>query len=458
MNDEYVEEIHQIREGIYRETKDMSSEELIAYYHKASGEVRQRITMMQKSKPLAHAATRRGLSLLEILLSVFVLSVGLLGMLAVLPYAILQLSTVNRLDFAGNCGRAALNEIKTRKLAVDASTSFYGPYEGNPPTGFSLLIGPTSSSGPFHRCDVPVFVDPQIVEKYGYVGTGNSSVASPSGFDANSRFLPYSSTLSSSACYFPRLSAEMFQPPIPPDPSSGVFHNPDVITAQSIFYWDEDLNFVAPAEPLNNNPRPVLMHNAAGAPQSLNNYSWFYMVTPRVGTAKRYKLTALANPNTLVVIDASNPLPAPTPPSYSDWQRYVYADKEDVLGYDVDVIVCYNRRLTTPLEEVQITVPAVDMRIGMGGGSMTISSADATKLDMTETRWVLLSCQPNIGSGDPTVFAKWYEVVGLGEIKNGARELILAGPSIPEDVANLFPYYVTIVKGVCGVFSEYIAK
>jgi len=43
MNDEYVEEIHKIRENIYEHTKDMSSKELIEYYRNSSKGIHQRI-------------------------------------------------------------------------------------------------------------------------------------------------------------------------------------------------------------------------------------------------------------------------------------------------------------------------------------------------------------------------------------------------------------------------------
>lgn len=43
MNDEIVEEIHQIRKKTYEETKNMSPKELIEYYHNSSLWVQERI-------------------------------------------------------------------------------------------------------------------------------------------------------------------------------------------------------------------------------------------------------------------------------------------------------------------------------------------------------------------------------------------------------------------------------
>lgn len=396
-------------------------------------------------KKMKNSNTRRGLSLLEILLSVFVLSVGLLGMLAVLPYAILQLSTVNRLDFASNCGRAALNEIKTRKFASDYLTSFLDPSDR---TDYLTVGG--NPVGLLFRNDRPFIVDPLLLENDGQYSDGNrvnwpGPNSTTNDFDLY--FYPYGPFSSSSTSLY-RITCQLTQPSI----NSGTTSYPPRPTlAQEIFYWDEDLNFAAPGSPTVNNPRPILMHNSANQPQSLNNYSWFYMVTPIWAGQRRDD------------DDTANPVG-------------IYVREKDVSGYNIDVVVFYNRSLPTVndlsrdlsnstysdivknrLNEVQVNV--TNMQIGMGGGSMTIEpmlGRTVEDLDMTETRWVLLSCQPKINDtpSDTTVVAKWYEVVGLGDINNGARELILAGPSIP--TAN--DYYVTIVKGVCGVFSEYIAK
>ena len=50
MNDEIVEEIHQIRKKTYEETKNMSSKELIEYYHQSSEWVQQQIAECRAKK------------------------------------------------------------------------------------------------------------------------------------------------------------------------------------------------------------------------------------------------------------------------------------------------------------------------------------------------------------------------------------------------------------------------
>ena len=50
MNDVYTEEIHKIRERIYEETKNMSSEELDRYYSNASEQFEKQIAECRAKK------------------------------------------------------------------------------------------------------------------------------------------------------------------------------------------------------------------------------------------------------------------------------------------------------------------------------------------------------------------------------------------------------------------------
>ena len=56
---------------------------------------------------------RSGLSLLEVLISVFVLSIGLLGVAAVIPLGYHQIVEATKADRAASCGRAGLHAVRT---------------------------------------------------------------------------------------------------------------------------------------------------------------------------------------------------------------------------------------------------------------------------------------------------------------------------------------------------------
>jgi hypothetical protein len=68
-------------------------------------------------KPQASSLkTRRGLSIIEVLAAIGVLSVGLLGLAALLPLGRLAISDAMRIDQTADCGRAALRDVRVRGL------------------------------------------------------------------------------------------------------------------------------------------------------------------------------------------------------------------------------------------------------------------------------------------------------------------------------------------------------
>ncbi len=60
--------------------------------------------------------SRSGISLLEILVSIFILSIGLLGVAALIPIGKLSLVETNKSDRSGMQGRAGLREVKARRM------------------------------------------------------------------------------------------------------------------------------------------------------------------------------------------------------------------------------------------------------------------------------------------------------------------------------------------------------
>ena len=60
--------------------------------------------------------SRAGLSLMEVLLSIFVLSIGLLGVAAIIPLGQISLWETAKADRSGACGRAAMREIQVRRM------------------------------------------------------------------------------------------------------------------------------------------------------------------------------------------------------------------------------------------------------------------------------------------------------------------------------------------------------
>ena len=64
--------------------------------------------------------SRSGLSLLEVLVSIGILTIGLVGLAMLIPAGKLQLVATNKSDRTGACGRAGMREVKVRRM-LDAT-------------------------------------------------------------------------------------------------------------------------------------------------------------------------------------------------------------------------------------------------------------------------------------------------------------------------------------------------
>ena len=100
---------------------------------------------------LAVVSPRRGVSLMEVLMSIFILTVGLLGMASLIPVGGFQVSEAIKADRAATVGRAAFNEVRMRGLldprawrngnSVDTSQFFViDPLGNNQNGGFKVLL------------------------------------------------------------------------------------------------------------------------------------------------------------------------------------------------------------------------------------------------------------------------------------------------------------------------------
>jgi len=384
--------------------------------------------------PLNH--NRSGLSLFEILAAMFILMVGLLGVLAVLPFGMYQMNRVNKADFGGNCGRAAIQEIQVRNWAGDFEESLHDPYRTSRqvynPQADTLQTGVIfNTSNQTLRCDRPIIIDPLLVF------TNNMS---------NDDGLKYFGFLPSYTNGLPRL-VSLFQGMLDSTSGNLIDHTNWQLWNQAAisslknqvfdaFYWKDDRNFAAPASPGVQVPRPVGFVGSDRKIQSHENYSWLYMLTPQVrGT-----------------------------------RSGAYVPESDITGYDVDVVVFFNRNLDlATLSETERTLGATREGTGYRGGSFILyapKDSPAT-LNLTDTRWLLLSCPTGDTPANYTLFAKWYRIVSFGEIEPHPsdadlviRRVMLLGPDVPNSSApaGVQGYAVTLVQGAIHVYSTVIVK
>ncbi len=434
-------------------------------------------------------SARRGLSLLEVLAATFVLMIGLLGMMAIIPFGLYQVSRINQADFGGNLGQTAIEEIKIRQFASGTNASLFDPYERvdtdttitTSNDTYDTLLGVAYTAIPesdstgakvnFIRCDVPFIVDPLAVESHcNDDGNPNKSSITTDLDHGLGVYITGTAANPDSMCYFPygdsngmpRITCELTQPPLQPDTEEGLnnsergdYPGPYLarpFLAEDIFYSHEDRVFAAPALPASRTPRPVGVPDGRGGVQTYGGYSWLYMVTPQ-NRGARYHI-AKSSGEFVYIPDT---ITATTPPGR-------HTEEAVISGYDVDIVVFFNRNIDpSALAATERTVTAVPTGTGYRGGPFKIASTRADDLDLTDTKYILLSSRQN-SSSDPLTSAKWYHVVNFGEIRYNQnryeRDVMLTG----RDVSTYYPddtpisFHATIARGVIRVYSVSIAR
>lgn len=177
--------------------------------------------------PLVPGRFRRAITLLEVLVSIFILTIGVLGVAALLPIGKLALMKTEIADRTGACGRAALREVKIRRM-LDPN----------------MWSAPNTNSAVF-------FIDP-----LGYLNIGTSLAGMPR---INLRTYPNSSVTLGTATTTP--------------PS----------LAESIFMWQDELSYALPKDrtdgqtPNGTRPFPIV-DSLTNVQQVDGRFSWFLTV------------------------------------------------------------------------------------------------------------------------------------------------------------------------------------
>ena len=158
-------------------------------------------SLSTRHPPLA----RRGITLLEVLISIFILSIGLLGVASLIPAGKLMLIETNKSDRTGACGRAALRQIKIQRM-LDPTY-----WSTNPPGTNVFVIDPlgisktlTGDVGPLKRINLTNVATPEDIFRWQddlTFDTPSSATARPRGFvrDTNDVIAPYPQTASEAA-------------------------------------------------------------------------------------------------------------------------------------------------------------------------------------------------------------------------------------------------------------------
>jgi hypothetical protein len=440
-----------------------------------------------------------GVSLLEVLISIFVLSIGLLGVAALIPVGRHAIEEAAKSDRAAACGQAILNDIKVRGMlrphdwrkagdnaklgVVPDSAGQYKSERRGLLHGESYAIDPT----PLGSTEIPNFND----FPYNPITPGTPLAPGPPGLSGRwTRIqrvswvgLPLNQLFTSAV--FGWRDDLIIQ--VPPDETQRprqlfVTYNGGI----------DALEFpIVPAP--SGNPLPL-------SPDNTGNYSWMVTVTP---SSEGHDFVHYAVPGKY----------GGTPPH--DNLPYSYSANTPV--YTVSVVVFYKRDTTAPDAYDSTETPGERqvylqwLGTGLGGGDVRLFAPPARPqyLDVKKNEWMMVSggypynysfdhdadsSTPPFLRTIPIGVHKWYRIVVAGETtsedldgsgtidppleqdynNNGMidffREVTLAGPdwnprwgdwygaggvgTLPDGEPDLV--LATLLNGVIGVYTTTI--
>ncbi len=456
---------------------------------------------------------RSGLSLLEVLIATFVLSVGVLGLMSLVPLGGHRIAQVNNFDAGAQLGRAALGQVVARGILEPDRWVWFNPGSGALERTWvhpdSAWVHPAYESLGRRRnvddwaetfCIDPLFIA-EAIEIQGAVPPGNwPGWTFPYSMDHTPTF---------DAPRMPRVSLKGLEdfdgtitgqpaaqiPQVLPNPPVGPSFIDTVMTPLLA-----ERTFTSSFDPVFNSPddatlAPQRMYTGGDAqvPQTEGGYSWMVMVS------RSPQEVVAVNDMTLGVVDI--------PPSSR-------------TNYRVSIIVYEGRPLDEGVEQVgnasfaDVAAQLPSERtcfiqfpggVGIGGGDVTISGGPANDmtgqqaedyLDVAPNQWIMVCSwtprgtagPPNPGgaAAGPTFFSgsqdrtylpvyRWYRVVATDSgprvdpnTGNWIRTITLDGADWTDPNPNGNPWpavqppydqpYAVLVDGVVAVYEKTINR
>ena len=197
---------------------------------------------------------RAGVSLIEVLVSMAVLTIGLLGLAALIPLGRLAMVETGKADRSGACGHAARHQIKVRRM-LEYDT--WWPAGQPPPPWWPAVENPYRSPGRNPALSPPIIlsVDSFAIDPMGATRGITAKLGGENGL-------------------IPRITLKGME-------SSSAL-------ADRVFRWHDDLEFSMPEDidprPIGESDRPRTT-DLSGVPQAKGAYSWLVTVTPAAAEA-----------------------------------------------------------------------------------------------------------------------------------------------------------------------------
>lgn len=362
---------------------------------------------------------RTGISLLEVLIAIFVLVVGILGLAALIPIGRFEVQEANKLDRGAALGKQAYREMRLRGW-LDARNEWLWFDRSN--KQFNAVLQPDPATGRLQftgNWTPPFAIDPQMFadpKNYQAIWGTSPDTPVPDTFPYNVDN-DASNVGLSNVPRMARLSLNQFMPTQGTTTYYSGWTEPQQMLSEALcdrsMRGHDDLSFFVPEE---KDARPVqqfsiredssttsndyVTQNYAKrlAPMNAGEFSWMFTVSPTLGESWRGRYT----PDTM--------------------QSYV-----------VSVVVFHKRPIT--LMPPDANAPPAERTValhfagsGVGGGSVHLESHDPAYLrDLKPNQWILVTgrlrmdptqqnpANPPAGSDQPPVVAKWYRIVAVDD-------------------------------------------
>ena len=367
-----------------------------------------------------------GMTLLEVLISVFVLMIALLGLVSVLPLANRAMEEAARADRAQACGTAALHELRTREVLSDLDGRRHPPL--SPYSWWDFRLQPILGM-PNAVLDASqgYAIDPWLIAQTAdrYLDQNNNLTDPNAGRLDRFPWTPLNWTASDTDWYWPQVTLKRVTLAWPDVWTSPTQRLPRSMVQRGtwlrLFRWEDDLS-VGPAP--DDLARPILLHvtdsgNNPVKPLAEGHFSW------------------------LATVSCEDP---------PDPQTGNLLKLDRPRRYRVSVVVFHKRSLITPLDyddpaegpppetPPERTIVASFLGPSWGGGELRLVVPPERAGYLEEIRpgqWILLT------GWDPVWqrgVHRWVRIVGVGDTYSTGsglvREITVAGPDWNMDPAT----------------------
>ena len=403
---------------------------------------------------------RGGVSLLEILICVGILSIGLLGVAALIPAGHFAVVETTKADRSVACAKAAKAEVQVREMLAPEHWCVWWNTSGNMYLFYSYNWARNHTNyGPGIR-GATVVIDP-----FGLTNCMDNSATNPQ----DPLKFPYSMTSGLGLTRFttrPSIFNKSASYGEPTGINFSALGTKNILLPfnERIYRWADDI--VIDVDDTDPDKRPCQMFTfdsgdfgpypgTAGTPilrESKGDYSWFLTVTPL---------------NDYNKINGTVNIPKPV---------------DEMKSFEVSTIVCYKRDLSfdvgadIPAERIAEVAASFTGISGAGASDIPLmcptgTSADELEyLDVKPGQWIMLVGRvrdaaldyfdTNPQSGYRTI-AKWYRVLSVDDEMtdnnpNNIRWITVTGPEwIPgTNPGQMQNTRAIIVESVIGVFTE----